>query len=48
MILFSRLTESNHLPNLIKHLPASIEKRLSNNSSDEKYLKNQLFIMKIP
>ena len=28
--------ESNHPPNLIKHLPASIEKRLSNNSSDEK------------
>ena len=26
----------NHLPNLIKHLPASIEKQLSNNSSDEK------------
>ena len=28
--------ESNHSPNLIKHLPASIEKRLSNNSSNEK------------
>ena len=28
--------ESNHPPNLIKHLPVSIEKRLSNNSSDEK------------
>ena len=28
--------ESNHPPNLIKHLPAYIEKRLSNNSSDEK------------
>ena len=27
--------ESNHPPNLIKHLPASIEKRLLNNSSDE-------------
>ena len=26
--------ESNHPPNLIKHLPAYIEKRLSNNSSD--------------
>ena len=28
--------EFNHCPNLIKHLPASIEKRLSNNSFDEK------------
>ena len=28
--------ESNHPRNLIKHLPAYIEKRLSNNSSDEK------------
>ena len=28
--------EFNHLPNLIKHLPASIGKRLSNNSLDEK------------
>ena len=28
--------EFNHPPNLIKHLPASIEKRLSNNSFDEK------------
>ena len=28
--------ESNHPPNLIKHLPASIEKRFSNNSFDEK------------
>ena len=27
--------ESNQPPNLIKHLPASIEKRLSNSSSDE-------------
>ena len=26
--------ESKHTPNLIKYLPASIEKRLSNNSSD--------------
>ena len=31
--------ESNHPPNLIKHLPASIKKRLLNNSSDEKILK---------
>ena len=31
--------ESNHLPKLIKHLAASIEKRLSNNSSDEKLFK---------
>ena len=31
--------ESNHPSNLIKHLPASIEKRLSNNSSDEKIFK---------
>ena len=31
--------ESNYPPNLIKHLPASIEKRLSNNSSDEKIFK---------
>ena len=28
--------EFNHSPNLIKHLPGSIEKRLSNNSFDEK------------
>ena len=28
--------EFNHCPNLIKHLPASIEKRLSNNSFDKK------------
>ena len=28
--------ESNHPPNFIKQLPASIEKRLSNNSSNEK------------
>ena len=27
--------ESNHPPNLMKHLPSSIKKRLSNNSSDE-------------
>ena len=27
---------SNHTLNLIKHLPTSIEKRLSNNSSDKK------------
>ena len=31
--------ESNHPPNLTKHLPASIEKRLSNNSLDEKIFK---------
>ena len=31
--------ESNHPPNIIKHLPASIEKRLSNNFSDEKIFK---------
>ena len=31
--------ESNHPPSIIKHLPASIEKRLSNNSSDEKMFK---------
>ena len=31
--------ESNHLPNLIKYPPASIEKPLSNNSSDEKIFK---------
>ena len=31
--------ESNHPPNLIKHLPTSTEKRLSNNSSDEKIFK---------
>ena len=30
---------SNHPPDLITHLSASIEKRLSNNSSDEKILK---------
>ena len=28
--------ESNHPPNFIKHMPASIEKQLSNNSSDVK------------
>ena len=37
----------NHPPDLIKHLPASIEKQLSNNSFDKKYFKNQLFLMKI-
>ena len=31
--------ESNHPPNLIKHLPASIAKRLSNNSFNEKIAK---------
>ena len=31
--------EFNHPPSIIKHLPASIEKRLSNNSSDEKTFK---------
>ena len=31
--------ESNHPPNLIKHLPESNVKRLSNNSSDEKIFK---------
>ena len=31
--------ESNHPPSIIKHLPVSIEKRLSNNSSDEKIFK---------
>ena len=29
----------NHPPNLTKHLSASIEKRLSNNSSDENFFK---------
>ena len=39
--------EFNHLPNLIKHLPASIEKQLSNESFEKKiYFKGQLFIMK--
>ena len=33
------LKESNHPPSIIEHLPASIEKRLSNNSSDEKIFK---------
>ena len=37
MILFSTLTKkSNHSPNLINHLAASIEKQLSNQFSDEK------------
>ena len=37
MILFSTLTKNlATLPDLIKHLPASIEKLLSNNSFDEK------------
>ena len=31
--------ESKHPPSIIEHLPASIEKRLSNNSSDEKRFK---------
>ena len=31
--------ESNHPPSIIEHLPASIEKRLSNNSSDERIFK---------
>ena len=31
--------ESNHPPNLIKHVPASIEKRLSNNSPDKNMFK---------
>ena len=31
--------ESNHPPSIIKHLSASIEKRLSNNSSNEKIFK---------
>ena len=31
--------ESNHPPSIIEHLPASLEKRLSNNSSDEKIFK---------
>ena len=31
--------ESNQPPNIIKHLPISIEKRLSNNSSHEKIFK---------
>ena len=31
--------ESNHPPSIIEHLPASIEKRLSNNSSDGKIFK---------
>ena len=31
--------ESNHPPSIIEPLPASIEKRLSNNSSDEKIFK---------
>ena len=40
--------EFNHPPNLIKHLPASIEKGHSNNIlSLKKYFKNQLFIMRI-
>ena len=30
--------EFNHRPNRIKHLPASVEKRLSNNYFDEKIL----------
>ena len=31
--------ESNPSPGIVKHLPASIEKQLSNNSSDEKIFK---------
>ena len=36
LILFSTLTKNIIEPNLVKHLPASIEKRFSNNSFDEK------------
>ena len=34
--------ESNHPNNLIKHLPASAKKRLSNYSSDEKVVKKSV------
>ena len=33
--------ESNDPPNLIKHLPESIKKRLSNNSSNENIFKGE-------
>ena len=34
--------ESNHPPNVFKHLPASIEKRISNNSSHKKIFQESL------
>ena len=39
--------EFNHPPNLIKHLPVSIENNFQTILSIKKYFKNQLFIMKI-
>ena len=39
--------ESNHPPCIIKHLPACVEKRLSNNLPMKKHLKNQLFSIEI-
>ena len=40
MIVFSTLTtESNHSPNINKHLPAPIKKGISNNSFAEKIFK---------
>ena len=39
--------EFNHPPNLIKHLPVSIESNFQTILSIKKYFKNQLFIMKI-
>ena len=38
--------ESNHLPNIIKQIPKTIEKRLSKLSSNEKYSRNQYPSMK--
>ena len=35
-------TESNHPPNIIKHIPASIENRLSNLSSTEILFKESI------
>ena len=37
--------EYNHPPKLIKHLPASIEKRPSNNSSDEKNISRTSYLL---
>ena len=40
--------ESNHPPSIIKHLVVSIEKQLSNNSSDEKNIKRSSYLLNKP
>ena len=39
--------ESNHPPNLINHMPASVENGFQTILSMKNYFKNQLFIIKI-